>query len=133
MDLSRITEQDTATLELLDPKEKTPLGVAFTLAGPEHAKRRALTLTYQRMMRKQFSRAGRAQLQDPTEDREQETDLLVTCTLGWTTFDLEGKPYAFSDANARALYENPKFAWLRRQVKAALEDFELFIASSPAA
>jgi hypothetical protein len=133
MDLSRIVEQDSADYELLHPTERTPLGVIFILAGPEHEKRKAIVINFARDLRKRIGRTGKFMLEDPAGDEDRETDYLVAATLGWKDLEVEGKPLPYSPDAARTLYSTPRFAWIRRQIKQALEDQENFIASSSAA
>jgi hypothetical protein len=133
MDLSQIVEQDSADYELLHPTERTPLGITFTLAGPEHAKRKQIALAFARDLRRRISRTGKLTLEDPAEDEDREIDYLVASTLGWKELEVDGKAVAFSAAAAREIYAAPRFAWIRRQIKQALEEQENFIASSSAA
>lgn len=130
MDIANIIEVDSSEYELRHPTEQTPLGITFILAGPEHDARRDLDQQAQRRMRSRFSRTGQVQLDDPEEVREQVTRYLVGCTLGWRYLVIDGKPTDHSDAAAKALYENPRYAWIRRQIRAALDAQENFIRSS---
>jgi len=131
MDLNQIVEHDTGTFQLKHPVDGAPLGVAFTLAGPEHPVRQKLTLQLKRDLRRRVQRAGKLVLEDPEDEIAQETEFLVACTLGWKDLQIDGKPFAFSPDAARALYEDGRFAWVRRQVAKALDDAEIFIGSSP--
>ena len=122
MELSNIIEQDSAEVELKNPKTGDGLGVFITVAGPEHEKRRATLYAAQRKTRKMLAKNKGADPwkllaeSDPEEEDEQVTDHLVACTLGWRNLDLNGAPYEFTAANARHLYTDAKFAWVRRQV-----------------
>jgi hypothetical protein len=138
MDLASVVERDCAEVQIRFPNGAAT-GVFFTLAGPEHARRRAIVQQMQRGMRKSFERTGKIKLDDPAEEVEKETEFLVACTLGWRTketpgaFPYGGKPLAFSADAAREIYEDPERAWLRRFVKQSLDDGENFIGSSSSA
>lgn len=129
-DLFSIKQTDTTEYEILIPPERTKSGVIFTLAGPEHTKRRSIALQFSRHLRSKVNRTGRLTLDDPETEYERDTDYLVACTLGWKNFDHEGKPFEFSSENARKLYEDRERAWLRSQIQEALNAQENFIVSS---
>lgn len=131
MDLNSIIESDTGTYQLKHPVDGAPLGVTFTLAGPEHPVRQKITMQAARDMRRRVQKAGKLVLEDPEDEREQETGYLVACTLDWRDLEIAGKAVAFSPTEARSLYTNPKFAWVRRQIRKALDDAEVFTVSSP--
>lgn len=130
MDLTSLIENDTGNFQLKHPVDGAPLGVTFSLAGPEHPVRRKLALQASRDMRRRVQRAGKLVLDDPEDEIAQETEYLVASTLGWSDLEIDGAKVPFSQAAARQLYENPKFAWVRRQVRKALDDAEVFIGSS---
>lgn len=136
MDINSIIEQDSTEYELKNPKTEEGTGIFITLAGPEHEKRRAAAFAAQRRTRKQLAKVKgegvwRALAEsDPEEEEEQLTDSLVVCTLSWRNLELDGQPYEFSAENARKLYTDPRLAWVRRQVRAALDDANIFITSS---
>ena len=131
MDLSTITENDTGTLQLKHPVDGAPLDTKITIAGPEHPKRKALELQLKRDARRRIQKAGKLVFDDPEEELEQETDFLVACTLAWENLAIAGKAVPFDIKAAREIYTTPKFAWIRRQVRKALDDAEVFTVSSP--
>jgi hypothetical protein len=129
--LDSFEELDVAEYELRSPLDSAPLDIWFSLAGPEHSKRKQLGLTYARELRRKINRTGKLTLDDPADDADREVDYLVACTLGWRNLEIEGQSVQCTAAAARTLYENPKFAWVRRQIKAALDETENFIRNSP--
>lgn len=131
MDLNSIIENDTGTHELKHPVDGAPLGVTFTLAGPEHPVRQKIALQAQRDMRRRVQKAGKLVFDDPEEEHEAETDLLVAATLGWSGLEIDGRTVAYSPGEARTLYTTSRFAWVRRQIVKALADAEVFTGSSP--
>ena len=130
MDLANIVEQDSGEYELRDPVDRAPLGVIFTLAGPEHPVRQKITLQAARDLRRKVQQAGKLVFDDPEAEREQELDYLVAATLGWKNLSVDGQSVEFSAAAARSLYQASRFAWVRRQVRRALDEAEVFIVSS---
>lgn len=130
MDLNSIIENATGKYTLKNPVDGEPLGIVFTLAGPEHQVRQKIALQLKRDMRRRVQKAGKIVFEDPEEELAQETDFLVAATLGWEGLEVDGKPYAYSETAARELYEQSRFAWVRRQILRALDDVEVFIGSS---
>ena len=130
MDLSSITEQEVIEYELLHPVDRTPLGAVFTLAGPEHPARKDLAAQWARDLRRKINKAGRIKLDDPDDEAERELQFLTAATLAWSGVEIDGAPVAFGvDAKTR-LFGETRFAWIRRQLRSALGDQDLFIRSS---
>lgn len=50
------------------------------------------------------------------------TDRLIIATKGWTFDKLDGKDFAFSVANARKLWSDPRFSNLRERAAAFIAD-----------
>ena len=127
MDIKALEQQDTAEHVLLTPSgDRTD--VVFILAGPTHAIRLALEKRNTARGLREFNKKGRAQLpEDADELIEQQVDRLVAYTLGWTNLEMEGAAYAFTAENARKLYANNRYGWLRDQIDEALRTAENFI------
>jgi len=135
MDLSTIGDADTGEFLPTHPQTGEKLGITVALAGTQHPKRRGLMRAFKRQVRQQVNRAGgKVRIEeDPDVDYDHDTDYLVTCTLDWKGLDYKGqKPYPYSAENARRLYEDTERAWFRAQVMEALNQQDLFIASSSA-
>lgn len=127
MDMKDLEQQDSADYTL-----KTPAGdktdIVFILAGPTHPVRSALEKKITGRGLREFNKIGKVQINDdPDELRDQQVERLVLCTLGWKNMEMDGKPYEFSAQNARALYANQRFGWLRDQIDIALRGLENFI------
>ena len=133
LDLDDFEDVISADVRIKHPETGAPTNVTITLAGPEHPARKRILFTRQRRVRSQLQKTGKLQLQDPEDDETDETDLLAACTLGWAGVVVAGQPVPYSTGAALALYENPKRRWLREQVKAALDERELFIKRCAAA
>ena len=132
-DIDQYEDAPTADITLKNPKTGAPLDITMTLAGPEHPVRKQLAFDTQRRLRANWQKTGKLQMQDPVEDEQDETDMLVASTLGWSGIARRGQPLAFSAAAARELYTDPQRRWLRTQVLAALNEREAFIKRSETA
>lgn len=130
LDLNDIREAQTAEIELIHPATRAPLGAAVTVAGPEHPKRKQILWDRQRRLRAKFQKAQKLTFSDPAEEESDEIEYLAACTLGWRGFMAGGADLPFSPAEAIRMYSDPELAWLRAQVRAGLDDVELFIRSS---
>lgn len=119
-DFESFEDVSTGVLAVKTPTG-APTGMQITLAGPEHPDRKRRTFARQRRLRAAIAKTGKLPVADPEEDDLEEVDELVSCTLGWT-----GAAVPYSVDAARKLYSDPKRRWLRDQVKAALDDRELF-------
>lgn len=115
----------TADVRIKNPKTGAPTSMVVTLAGPEHPDRKRIQFAKSRRLRAELSKTGKLPVTDPEEDEAEETDMLVSCTIGWT-----GADPAFSKQAARTVYTDPKRRWLRDQVLAALNERELFTRAS---
>jgi hypothetical protein len=129
-DIGVIREASSADLELLHPLTRQKLGATITIAGPEHPQRKKILHERQRRLRAKFAKSQKLTFADPAEEDEDEIELLAACTLGWRGLNSEGAELQFSQQEARKLYSNPELAWLRAQVRAGLDDLELFIKPS---
>jgi hypothetical protein len=129
-DLDTAQQLTTAEVELKHPSTGAPTGAFFTLAGPEHDVRRQRLFALMRRRRAEFEKQGRLMTSDPADDAADELDMLAACTLGWRGLAAGGAPLEFSVEACKALYADPKRAWVRDQVKTALDQRELFIGGS---
>lgn len=129
-DLASFEDVPSTDYVLKNPATGAPTAVVFSLAGPEHPTRKRAAMARARRMRAALMKTGKVQLGDPEEDEADETDQLVSFTLGWKGVVIGGKEVPFSAAAARDLYGDPKRRWVRDQVKAALEERDAFIRGS---
>ena len=129
LDLDDYEDIDQAVLELVNPETKEKSNSSINLASKEHPNRKKLDLARTRKLRAEFNRKGKLSVTDPLDELDEETDYLVISTLGWNLTQ-KGKPLEFSEANARALYTNPKLQWVRAQVLEALNENTIFIKAS---
>lgn len=129
-DLDAYDEETSTELVIRDPATGNATPAVFTIAGPEHSARREIKKAEQRRLQRGLERYGRIVTRDPDEMEEDETDMLVASTLGWRGVMRNGIELPYSASEARKLYTDPKRAWLREQVKKALDERERFIRRS---
>lgn len=55
---------------------------------------------------------------------------LVAVTIGWEGIEMDGNPYSYSPVNARLLFGDIRFPWLREQVDAFVGDRKNFLKAS---
>lgn len=128
--LSEFQDTESAEITIKHPATGAPTDAAVTIAGPEHPKRKAILFDKQRKMRRQLTKTGKLEFADPAEEEVEETDILAACTLGWKGIAVDGKEVAYSREAAAKLYADPALRWFRAQVKAAMDERELFIKPS---
>ncbi len=117
-----------SVLEVLHPVNDTKLGIKITVVGQDSTIYRSFINKQANSLRQKIM-PGRGFMPSSVEkDQEQATNLLVTCTLGWEGIDLDGKEYPFTKENAKALYSNSGFFWLREQVDKFIADRANFLA-----
>lgn len=129
LDIDSFEDQETGVLTLINPLTQEPTNATITLASKEHPSRKKIDLAKARKLRAAYVKNGKLPNTDPLEEIDEETDYLVSVTLGWNLVQ-GGKELAFTPESARTLYTDPKKQWIRAQVLDALNKNDLFIKSS---
>lgn len=124
-----------ATIPILHPISKEPIGINITVLGKHSATFRELVRERINKRMKQESMASRRGKQlEPRTAEEVERDaleMLVACTLGWNSGEgknyitFKGNKLEFNPVNALTVYSG--LIWLREQVDEAIGDLENFI------
>lgn len=127
-DLATVEDVDHAEVQL--KRAGQPLPIFITMAGPEHAKRKAHAMSKQRKLRKQLSRTGKVDFGDPADDEAEETGHLADSILAWRGVVFSGAAMECTRPNVLQLLTDPKRAWFRRAVREVFEDAEAFITAS---
>lgn len=126
MDLSDFEQRDTFEYQLETPAGDK-LDVAFTLAGPTHPTREAYAKRVSRRQLREFNRKGKAQLPDDPDDIEHgQVEFACVITLGWRDLSVDGEEFPYSVENARRLYTDRRFAWVRNAVLTAAAEVANF-------
>jgi hypothetical protein len=65
--------------------------------------------------------AARGIRQSRDEREQDDVELLVSCTKSWTIDQMDGEGFPCTDANARRLWSDTRFLWLRDQAIAHIQ------------
>lgn len=131
-------------IDILNPITGAPLGIRFILLGTDSA-------AYKKAVRDQQTRRieaakknrGMASLRTPDEAEAEALDILVACTVGWerdvtddegtvtgVAPEIErnvGEFLPFTPENARMIYADSGYTWLREQVDREIGDRRNFL------
>lgn len=115
---SVLASSDGVWMELMDPVTETPIinnnnePVRIKVVGEDSPSFRAKEREFMnRRLAKNKLKIGSA---EQLESESVET--LVACTVAWEGFIRGGTPWEFSKDNARLLYSDDKWRWIREQV-----------------
>lgn len=122
MDLSSLFASDTAEIQIKHPKTGETLeGVSITVAGNASEE-------YRRVRTELAKRRIESSRSITVEELENSAmRMLVACIKGWKGIQMNGVDYPFSAANAKELFGNPGYYWLKEQVEAGVGDVANFI------
>jgi len=115
---TRTRAQSGVPMQLIHPRDRGPVRtdagelVTVTL----HGRASDIYCNAERAMQeRRAERRARGVITTQDEFARDETELLAACTVAWNIPELDGKPFAYSDDNARRLWSDTRFAWLRDQ------------------
>ena len=139
---------DIASLDTLTLSER---GVPMTVVNPKTAmpvldtagkpvvimlKGRAadaFETTQEAIRQARGDRAARGIISSTAEIKEEDVRLLCALTMGWTIEQIDGQDFPFSPENARRLWSDPRWPWLKeRAIQFAQGDGNFLMTSSPA-
>lgn len=126
-DIDGFEDVSSAEYTVRDPATDRPTKLILILAGPEHPLRKKKQFNRIRKLRKGAANTGKVQLDDPADEDEATTREIAEYILGWRGLVRGGYEVPFSYEEALKLMLDKKRRWLRDQVKAALDERELFI------
>ena len=109
------------------PVTGAPTAARILLAGITHPVRRGAMFTRMRTLMAE----GRAEIVDAEAADEDTTVFVAQCTFGWSGLATGGVLRPFIVGAALVLYSDPKYLWLRDQVRDALQQRTLFISAAP--
>lgn len=124
-DFRKFEESLEAELEIKHPVTGKGTGWKLRIAGVEHPMRKRRSYDRRREVTAEMARTGRLPVIDPQAADEAELEDLVAFTLGW-----QGGAVEYSPAAVREAFSDPRRRWLRDQVKAGLDERQLFISGS---
>lgn len=125
----RVVLEHPATFEpLLNDKGDE---MAVFLWGQDSAPMRAVEKMISNDMLERASRArgGRFKMDATSTERYTRQRFLARLD-GWENFVMNGKPFVYDDKAKAAIFDDPKFGGLRRQVELAASDDLNFLATS---
>lgn len=128
-DLGDFEDISSGNYVVKHPETGRPTALVITLAGPEHPLRKKKQYARIRKLRAETAKAGKLQLDDPADEDEIANRDIADCILGWTGLVINGQEVPWSFEEAFKLMRDTKRRWLRDQLKAALDERELFIKS----
>jgi hypothetical protein len=125
-DLSFITEDQTAEVELTSPVDDAKLGAFFTFAGPSIRSASSATSRARASCARPTRRRSASSWAIPRTTRRSSLDDMVAATLGWRCSDgpfivINGEQLVYSAETCRRLYADAKLAWIRRWALQARE------------
>lgn len=134
MNLDALAFDVTATVDvpILHPKTGMPLRQNGTdreayirvvsLDSPE------VEAVQKALINKRLQSRNRAKV-TADELNAERAETLVAATKDWFLVDFQGNAldYPFNTANARAIYTDPRFSWIREQVSEALDNRATFL------
>jgi hypothetical protein len=110
MDISLITQKDTADCVIVDPVTGKDTDIVISLYGVSSS---------------QYRNIARKLLADKSKDSvENDIEYLSVLTVGWKNIESGGKPLKFSPENARKVYE---VSTIRGQVIQFIHDVRNFL------
>lgn len=119
-------------MKMIHPRNRAPVVrsdgalVTITLLGRASDTYRAAR---RRIEERQAEQAARGIVPTREEQERDDIETLVSCTKDWTIEQMDGQPFPFSEANARLLWSDKRFPWLRNQAIAHMQDDGNFLAS----
>ena len=115
----------------VDPTKENPSPKPWTvmLLGVDSPTYRNLEHLQQSRRIQRATRMGRVGAATSQEVENDVTELLVKVTTGWRdSIPLDGKPFEFSEENAKLLYT--KYPWAREQVSGFVNDRSNYLGNS---
>lgn len=130
---------NTAELDVIDPRTLQPSGWKVTLASMAHPKvvawldkMRAENLA--KLARIEAQQANRRKIKPDAktveQDKEDTAAWLVARTIGWTPVDFGQGTVEYSDEAAAKIFMDPSFDWVTRQIVDFLDNEAAFIEGS---
>jgi hypothetical protein len=121
---TRSRSEEGVPMTLVHPKTRGPVPradgstVNITLLG-------RCSDTYREKQRelaeKAAEKASRGIRRSREEIEQDDIELLVACTRDWSIDSMDGQPFPFSKDNARRLWGDTRFLWLRDQAVAHVQ------------
>lgn len=115
------------TLELRDPRSGAVLmdgdaPVTITLLGADSDEVTRVRRAQINKRLESMSKTGKQPVISLEEQESETLERLIAATIDWSFRELDGAPFGFSPANARVLYTDKRFNFIRNQVISFIDD-----------
>lgn len=114
-------------LELRDPRTGSVLmdgdkPVTITLLGSDSDEVTRVRRAQINKRLESMSKTGKQPVVNLEEQEAETLERLIAATIDWSFKELDSKPFGFSPTNARILYTDKRFSFIRNQVIVFMED-----------
>jgi hypothetical protein len=137
-DLGALVYGDAAQLAIRT-RDGAPTGWKVTVCGPGHPNhadiQRRLSAFRDARARQEAMAKKRNDIFVPSaeEDAELWRDLFARRVLAWTPVKFDGADFPCDEANRRAIFAEPRFAWIAEQINEFASDLANFTRKTAAA
>jgi hypothetical protein len=129
-DLATRYMAETVDVPILDPVTNMPTGMHITVGSMFSARARQAATQALKLRMVSDPQDGPT-VAPASEEDDPLLAQLVAATVAWSGFVVGGVPIACTTTNVRALYVDPRTAWIRTQVQSAYLGLERFFDSAP--
>lgn len=134
MDLSKFSGlsnafEDGIEIEITHPVSAKPLGLKVTVASYQSERVKAVQ---RRIANRSLKDNKRNPKKSATveELEEASSEILASAVLGWSGFELKGKPLECNRENVLSVLSNPDLWFIREQIDKAADDVTAFMPAS---
>lgn len=131
MDLSKLKtskSEQGAVLQVLHPStEEAIKGMTITLLGQDSSVYRKIQLGKQQAALNRMAKGKKVADLNAEKLAEDTLDDLVSLTLDWTGFELDGKKLECTPENVLKVYGDNELSWLKEQVNEFIGDRANFL------
>lgn len=131
MDLSKLKtskSEQGAVLQILHPSTEEPIkGMTITLLGQDSSVYRKIQLGKQQAALNRMAKGKKVADLNAEKLAEDTLDDLVSLTIDWTGFELDGKKLECTPENVLNVYSDVGLSWLKEQVNEFIGDRANFL------
>lgn len=134
MDLSKFSGTASAfeegiEIEITHPATSKPLGLKVRVASYQSERAKAVQRRLANRSLKERSRNPK-KASTVEELEEHSNEILASVVLGWSGFELKGKPLECNRENVLSVLNNPDLWFIREQIDKAADDITSFMPAS---
>lgn len=122
MDISTLAPKETTTFFLMHPVSGEELDIEITVYSSD-------SKVYKSTLHKlRNARNGKRVGRITSEETEQNSlEILAACTKAWKNMVVDGEEVKCTKENAKAIYKQERFTWIREQVDYGIGSRENFL------